>query len=163
MSPEASSPASNRFPVIMVIDDDSDMLDLCAVLLRREGYSILRAQGSAEALEISETYPGKIDLMLVDMLLYPPAVQLDAQTNTRPRVHGDQLLLKLRNQRPLTRFVLMSAASRYRLSGRGMGGVLRQYPFLEKPFRPDDLLDVVRDALSKPVPPLSQSGHNHES
>ena len=77
-------------------------------------------------------------------MLYPPAVQLDTIKHAPPRVHGDTLLPILRAKRPLTPVMLMSARSPWKLGEHGMAGLLRQYPFLQKPFTGDLLLEEVR-------------------
>lgn len=48
------------------------------------------ALGSAEAQATCEVYPTKIDLIVLDALLYPPAVDIDHANNVMPRVHGDK-------------------------------------------------------------------------
>jgi DNA-binding NtrC family response regulator len=142
----------SRFPTVLVIDDDAEMQVLCATLLGHAGYSLLRADGSAEALEIADTYPDIIHLVLLDLLLYPLDVQLDRRGISRPRVHGDQLLPMLRAKRPSTRMLLMSTSSPWRLAGRGMGPLLRQYSFLQKPFTTDALLQAVQRVLELASP-----------
>jgi DNA-binding NtrC family response regulator len=140
----------------LVIDDDVELQALCTTILGQAGYTLLRADGSAEALEVADRYPGPIHLMLLDLLLYPPDVQLDRRGITRPRVHGDQLLPMLRTKRPSSRILLMSASSPWRLAGRGMGPVLRQYPFLQKPFIPEVLRQTVQRVLD--APPVDEAG-----
>jgi DNA-binding response OmpR family regulator len=124
------------------------MLDLCATKLRAQGFAVLTAIGSTEAHRLCADYPAKIDLILIDVMLYPPAVQLDGHQNGLPRVHGDKLLPLLRMKRPLTRLMLMSASSPFKLGGRGMASLLRQYPFLQKPFSGETLVEKVRGILA---------------
>jgi hypothetical protein len=109
------------------------------------------ALGSVEAQETCDIYPAKIDLILIDALLYPPAVQVDHPRNLTPRVHGDKLIPILRVKRPLSRILLMSASSPWTLGGRGMNGVIRSYPFLPKPFTKQSLVEKVRDVLASPL------------
>lgn len=138
-------PISSTIPqTVLVIDDDLDMLQLCATKLGAHGYSVLTAVGSVEAHRICTNYSKKIDLILLDLMLYPPSVQLDSSADAPPRMHGDKLWPMLRNKRPFSRLILMSASSPWRLGGRGMSALLRQYPFLQKPFTSDMLLDKVR-------------------
>lgn len=73
----------------------------------------------------------KIDLILIDILLSPPAVDVDRDRNVTPRVQGDKLIPLLRTKRPLSRFLLMSAMDARK---EGMSAVLRSYPFLGKLF-----------------------------
>lgn len=148
MSTMNEPPTGPRPATILIVDDDDDMLALCAVKLEAHGFSVLKAIGSAEAHRICADHPAKIDLILIDVMLYPPAVQLDTLRNVSPRVHGDKLLPILHAKRPLTPIMLMSASSPWKLGGRGMAAVLRQYPFLQKPFTGDLLIEKVRAALA---------------
>ena len=62
----------DRDAIVLVVDDDPDLLLLCATHLRSAGYAVLMAQGSAEAQAACEVYPTRIDPILLDALLYPP-------------------------------------------------------------------------------------------
>lgn len=148
------SPAGvfSRDRTILVVDDDPDMLLLCATHLRSAGYAVLMALGSAEAQATCEVYPTRIDLIVLDALLYPPAVDIDHDRNVTPRVHGDKLIPLLRIKRPLTRILLMSASTPWALGGRGMSSVLRVCPFLQKPFSKQALLGKVQEVLDSPLP-----------
>jgi DNA-binding NtrC family response regulator len=143
----------SRDLTVLVVDDDPDLLLLCATHLRSAGYAVLMALGSAEAQATCDIYPTKIDLIVIDVLLYPSTVDVDHERNVMPRVHGDKLIPLLRIKRPLSRFLLMSASSPWVLGGRGMSRVLRAYPFLQKPFTKQSLLDKVREGLASALPP----------
>ena len=152
MSTTNESLTTPRPSTILIVDDDVEMLSLCAVKLEANGFLVLKAIGSAEADRLCADHPAKIDLILIDVMLYPPEVQLDNLKNVSPRMHGDKLVAILRTKRPLTPIMLMSASSPWKLGGRGMAGVLRQYPFLQKPFTGDLLLEKVRAILAGTEP-----------
>ena len=147
----SNSSAEPRF-TILIVDDDPLTCALATKVLTQDGHSALEAVGSSEAVEVCDRYPGKIDLIMLDLVLYPPAIHLDTRHNTVPRVHGDKLLPILRSKRPLTRVLLMSAASPWTLGGRGMGALIRKYPFLQKPLTADTLLLKIREVLGGPLP-----------
>ncbi len=152
LPPSPDVPAKDL--TVLVVDDDPELLLLCATHLRSAGYAVLMALGSAEAQATCEVYPNKIDLIVIDVLLYPSAVEVDHDRNVMPRVHGDKLIPLLRIKRPLSRILLMSASSPWALGGRGMSRVLRANPFLKKPFTKQSLLDKVREGLTCHLPPL---------
>ena len=54
----------------------------------------------------------------------------------------------LRTKRPLTRLMLRSASPPSKLRNRGMTSLLRQYPFLQKPFTGTALIKKVEDVLA---------------
>ncbi len=132
MSQEPSVTVPTRDRTILVVDDDPDLFLLCATPLRAAGYAVLMALGSVEAQATCGVYPTRIDLIVLDVLLYPTAVDVDHERNVTPRVHGDKLIPLLRSKRPLSRILLMSASTPWTLGGRGMRSVLRTYPFLQK-------------------------------
>lgn len=152
MSQQCPSQMPPRDCTVLVVDDDPDLLLLCATHLRSAGFTVLMALGSAEAQATCDIYPTRIDLILLDALLYPHAVDVDHDGNATPRVHGDKLIPLLRIKRPLSRILLMSASTPWALGGRGMRGVLRVYPFLQKPFTKQTLLDKMREVLASPLP-----------
>jgi CheY-like chemotaxis protein len=137
---------------ILVVEDDPVTRTFCMSCLGKAGFTILEATGSAEAHTICEEHRGKVDLIILDIVLYPIHVEVDEPANTRPRAHGDKLLPILRAKRPLTRLLLMSATSLHTLGGRGMGWLVRQYPFLPKPFTRETFLRTVTKVLESPIP-----------
>ncbi len=143
---------ATRDLTVLVVGDDPDLLILCATHLQSAGYAVLMALGSAEAQATCDVYPTRIDVIPIDVLLYPSTVDVDHDQNVTPRVHGDKLIPLLRMKRPLSRILLMSASSPWTLGGRGMRGVLRTYPFLQKPFTKQVLLDKVQEVLASPLP-----------
>lgn len=69
------------------------------------------ALGSVEAQEICDVYPARIDLIRIDVLLYPPAVPVDHARNLTPRVLGDNLIPIMRERRWLSRILLTFASA----------------------------------------------------
>ena len=65
---------------------------------------------------------------------------------------GDKLISRLRIKRPLSRILLMSASKPWTLRRRGMHAILPAYPFLQKPFTKQALLDKVQAVLSSALP-----------
>ena len=61
----------SRPSTILVVDDDPDILALCHPRLRAEGFEVLIATGSVEAQHICDIHPTKIDLIMLDVMLYP--------------------------------------------------------------------------------------------
>lgn len=152
---DESSTAGCR--TVLVVEDDPIVLTLSTTRLGRAGYTVLRADGSVEAQAVCEGYPGQLDLILLDLVLYQPPLQLYGSINTWPRVHAETLLPMLRAKRPLSRILTMSASSAGESEGRGMGWIVRRYPFLKKPFTEDTLHVTVQDVLAKPVPACKPS------
>lgn len=133
---------------ILIVDDDPTTLLLAAKPLRDEGYTVLKAPGSAEALRLYAEHPTPIHLVVTDIFLPPPGFQLSLDKNPYPRVNGLDMVERLLQGRRAIRIILMSSTAAQELLSRGLvrDGLL----FLKKPFTSDALLTLVRQALSDP-------------
>ena len=111
---------------VLVVDDEPDLAGPLAVLLEGEGYAVETAENGEVAWSILRTRA--FGLVLCDMQM--PV--LDG-VGLFKRVAADPAVAP-------TPFLFMSAMSRANVT-RFLGGA---YPFVQKPFRIDDLFDAVR-------------------
>lgn len=114
---------------VLLVDDEDLIRDLGRRVLERAGYSVLLAADGVQALEIYRARPGAIQLVVLDL--------------TMPRLGGEETLRELRQLDPAARVILSSgyAADEARNRFNGAAG------FLQKPYRPSDLLASVRSVL----------------
>ena len=70
---------------ILVVDDEESLRSVIVDLLRQLGYQVLSATSGAEALQVAAAYPGKIDLLLTDVVMDPLAGPALAETLVRSR------------------------------------------------------------------------------
>jgi YesN/AraC family two-component response regulator len=92
----------------------------------------MEAENAQVALELASGYPGRIDLLLTDVVM--------------PGINGPELSLELRSARPETRVLFISG-----YSGDSVpAGILDRDGFLEKPFTPMSLARAVRKTLDRP-------------
>lgn len=133
---------------ILVVDDDADTLHLCVRTLTRQGFTVLQALGSAEAMQICSMHVGMIHLALVDAMLDPPVFQLRAEKRSNLRVHGHMLAQGLMEKRKALRVIMMSASSKTGLKKNGIE--IGDVPFLKKPLSREKLLATVRQELERP-------------
>jgi FixJ family two-component response regulator len=145
---------------ILVVDDDSDMLCLCAKTLAQDGFNVLQALGSTEAMEICSTHVGDIHIALVDVMLDPPAFQLKTEKLHCPRVHGHTLVKGLTAKRKGLRVVMMSAHSLVSLTKNGID--LEGIPFLSKPFSREKMITTIRQQLEGHRLAAAPSGMSHK-
>jgi hypothetical protein len=82
------------------------------------------------ALELAESRPQAIDLLLSDIVM--------------PRLNGHELARHLVARRPRVKVMHMSGYPGIRGSDASA-----DTPFLQKPFSPEELLRAVRDALDR--------------
>jgi len=71
-------------PVVLLVDDEPQILSALRRALRREGYSLLLAETTAEALRLVDEHP--VDLVLTDHMM--------------PGMSGLQLLERVAERRP---------------------------------------------------------------
>ena len=68
---EQATKAGTGLQTILVVDDDPSTLLLCSRKLQAEGFQVLQAGGSSEALQLCSQHKGDIHLLLTDLLLPP--------------------------------------------------------------------------------------------
>ncbi len=133
---------------ILVVDDDPDILALCDTVLGKAGFVVLKAGGSSDALKLCKTHPGPIHCLLADLVMPPPDFSFALGGNEFPHVHGHDLAGRALYMRNDLRIALMSANIDKELAGYGIRrGTL---PFLQKPFQPQALIDLVKQVLQGP-------------
>jgi two-component system, cell cycle sensor histidine kinase and response regulator CckA len=117
-----------------VVDDDVAVSQLVAALLESEGFFVLIANNGPDALRLAEEQPARIDLLVTDVVM--------------PRMDGPTLAREIQSIAPGLPVVLMSGACD--ASALQSAGFCH---FLQKPFSPANLLQVVQSAVavSKPL------------
>jgi DNA-binding NtrC family response regulator len=141
---------------ILVVDDESSVLNLCTAILEEAGFTVLQADGSSEALRICTEHKGPIDLLFTDLILPPPSFQLASGSNPFPHVNGFELAVRAATIRKGLHVILMSGNPDKDLANHGIKrGTL---PFLAKPFEQDRLIHLVQDVLAQPASLMDISG-----
>jgi CheY-like chemotaxis protein len=121
---------------ILVVDDEESLRSVIVDLLRQLGYQILSATSGHEALELAGKYPGKIDLLLTDVVMHP--------------LPGPDLAEKLIFTRPEMKVIFISG---YANPSLAPDGVLKPGTILvNKPFTMKILSAKLREVLESPAP-----------
>jgi CheY-like chemotaxis protein len=116
---------------ILVVEDEPDIAGLITYLLRREGYEVLLAQDGSVALKLLlSTIP---DLVMTDV--------------TMPVMDGCDLLERLRSDSRLNSIPVFVLSSLSELAVREKCEDMDA--FLQKPFKAEDLLQVVGTLLAR--------------
>jgi two-component system, cell cycle sensor histidine kinase and response regulator CckA len=136
-----AEPAGAR-ETILVVDDEPDLRDLISQVLETDGYRVLLAGSSAEAIDQWSKRRGNIQLLLTDM------VMPDGLT-------GRKLADRLQSEDPHLRVIYTSGYTAG-LPGTELANV-DERNFLPKPYRPNTLLRVVRECLDYPGPSANSS------
>ncbi len=120
---------------VLVAEDEAAVRGLVRVVLEGAGYQVLEAQDGKRAIEVAARFPGPVHLLVTDVIM--------------PGMNGRDLSRALRASRPAIRVLFTSG---YTDSVIVQSGLLSPYTsFLQKPFSPATLLEVVRDLLDRPV------------
>jgi two-component system, cell cycle sensor histidine kinase and response regulator CckA len=117
---------------ILLADDDRAVRLLTTTILEKKGYTVLAVPDGDEALRWIEERPAEFDLLVTDMNM--------------PGINGQELALKVMQQRPGIKVLLVSGS----METLEMLEVLRQEEdmrFLEKPYTPMALCLKVREVL----------------
>jgi DNA-binding NtrC family response regulator len=115
-------------PSLLVVDDESGILDTLRILLRNEGFEVTTAQGGRAGLE--QIRSGTHDIILSDVRM--------------PQVSGLDILTAAREQDPMTPVILMTAqASLQSAIGAVNSGA---FYYIQKPFSNDELVAILRRA-----------------
>jgi CheY-like chemotaxis protein len=117
---------------ILIVEDEPGVQGVAVRTLTRHGYRVLTARDGAEALEALRAHTGKVDLVLMDLIM--------------PRMTGAESYRRLREAHPTVRvlFVTGSSASLPRDEDDPVP------PVLHKPYNPEQLLASVRATLDRP-------------
>ncbi len=118
--------------VALLVDDETDLLDVADAFLAELGYTVIRAVDGASALDAVEK-AGKIDLMVTDIIM--PG-----------KINGIELARKVRELRPGIRIIYTSGFPAEALAERS--GRLEGGPLLHKPYQRTEFADMVRKTVS---------------
>jgi hypothetical protein len=121
---------------ILLVDDEDSLRTVIVDLLTHLGYHILSAAGGDEALALAAEYPGKIDLLMTDVVMQP--------------LSGPVLAEKLTRRRPDMKVIFISG---YAATTLAPDGILKPGTVLvNKPFTMKILSAKLREVLASPTP-----------
>ncbi len=116
---------------ILIVDDERDIRMLVAGVLQDEGYNVLEAGDSDEALSLYKSE--RPDLVILD-------IWLEGST-----LDGMDILRAIREQDSITPVIMMSGHGNIETAVSSIK--VGAYDFIEKPFKSDRLLLVIKRAL----------------
>jgi PAS domain S-box-containing protein len=135
-APEPASAARAERPggaqTVLVLEDEPALRQLVRTLLEGGGYTVLIAEGVANALALAERHPSPIHLLLTDVVM--------------PGLSGPEAAVCLVAVRPEARVLYMSGYAGDPIGRRGL--LPAGAPLLVKPFTEASLLRMVREVLA---------------
>src|SRR6185369_17407405 len=115
-------------PSVLVIDDESGILDTLRILLKKEGFEVLTAQGGKAGLD--QIRSGAYDIVLSDVRM--------------PQVTGIDILNAVREQDPMTPVILMTAQASLQTAIQAVNQ--GAFYYIQKPFSNEEMLAILRRA-----------------
>jgi signal transduction histidine kinase/CheY-like chemotaxis protein len=132
--PEAV-PVKAEGNTILLVEDDEIMRRLTRRMLEDHGYTVIEAPNGKAALQLAQSHPGEIGLVLTDVMM--------------PAMNGPDLAAQLRQSHPNLQVVYMSG---YTGELIGQDELMKSgFALLEKPFTRTALLSAVSAACKARV------------
>jgi two-component system cell cycle sensor histidine kinase/response regulator CckA len=128
-----STPFPHPATTILVVDDERVSRRVAYRILSEEGYRVLEAEDYPEALEVLSQARGRVDLLMVDVVM--------------PECDGVELARRVLEEWPDQRILYMSAHPAEVLVWHGLESL--DVPFLAKPYSRDEVLAKVHQALER--------------
>ena len=117
---------------VLVVDDEPTVRSMVALMLERDGFSVLTAGSGPDAIDVSRSHQGEIDLLVSDVVM--------------PVMDGCALADELQAENPALPVLLMTGYCEIE-----QRDLCSRFPVLPKPFSMSSLLLLVRRLISKPV------------
>ena len=118
---------------ILVIEDEAEMIDLTRIVLEREGYKVLGADGGARGLEMIKQE--KPDLILLDLMM--------------PDIGGWEVYRQVKADQELAQIPVIVVTAKAQSIDKVLGlQVAKVDDYITKPFGPKDLLESIDRVLN---------------
>jgi len=111
---------------VLLVEDETEVRRLIAMILEQHGYRVLEAAGGEEAILTHEACPDRIDLLITDVVM--------------PHMKGPELAVRLQSRQPDLKVLYISGYP-------DRAGFRGQEHYLQKPFATEALVQAVREAL----------------
>lgn len=112
---------------VLLVDDDDTFREALFRLLQREGFSVIQAQTSTQALKEFREHQSEIDFVILDIVM--------------PGMFGDEVAAKILSFRPESKIIFMSGNSNASVASEI---ALREGKnFIRKPFAISELRDLI--------------------
>ncbi len=121
-------------PTILIVDDNEDLLETFAMILKRRGFYVETAENGASAVDKFKEQD--YDVTLMDIVM--------------PEMNGVDASRKIKELKPQTPIILMTAYSDEELIQAARNEGVRR--IIHKPIRIDELIDFIKEAAaSQPI------------
>ncbi len=118
---------------VLLTEDEESVRVVATAILERRGYRVLAAADGDSAIAISRAFPGRIDVLVTDVVM--------------PGINGRELAEQLEQMRPDMRVLFVSGYTDDAVLLKGVS--LDERTFLQKPFTSLELAKRVRVVLDQ--------------
>ena len=133
-APPPPPPPARGHETILLVEDEPFLLAMTGRMLEQLGYRVLPAATPAEAIRLANENPGRIQLLMTDVVM--------------PEMNGRELAKRLLADHPGLKRLFMSG---YTADIIALHGALDPgMHFIAKPYTPADLARKIREALAGP-------------
>jgi CheY-like chemotaxis protein len=120
---------------ILIVDDEVALVRVASRILQQAGYTILAASNGTEALQLLDRHPGRVDLLITDVVM--------------PEMGGQELAARAVALRPELSVLYTSGYSDDAILRDAVHD--RRARFLDKPYTTEALRRRVREVLGSPA------------
>ncbi|WP_053333586.1 ATP-binding protein [Gemmatimonas phototrophica] len=132
-TPTVAAPATPSAHTILLVDDDREVRQVSARILRRAGFQVIDVENATNALALLADQSVPLDLLLTDMMM--------------PGISGRELVTLSRGLRPTLPIICVTG---FVAAGDGSDEWLKDVnAVVEKPFSTASLTGAVRSALGR--------------
>ena len=118
-------------PVILIVDDESDMCEMIAATLYEEGYVTDIVKSGKDAIE--KVLDGGVDFVLLDIMM--------------PEMSGIETLQRITAIQPGLPVVMITAYATLKTAQEAMS--LGAYDYITKPFNLECVKEVIKQGLEE--------------
>jgi len=120
---------------ILLVEDEAGVRKFVRSILEKQGYTVLEAADTEEALRTAADSAAEFDLLLTDVIM--------------PRLNGPELADRVTALRPGLKVLYMSGYTDRTI--RLQSGLEGEAHFIQKPFTPGALVQKLRELLRQPA------------
>jgi PAS domain S-box-containing protein len=140
---DRAGPLPRGAETVLLVEDEPGLLELTAIVLQRQGYTVLKAANGREALGIvQERNAGEIGLVVTDMVM--------------PEMGGRMMADWLYAINPGIKVLFTSG---YTDCGHG-GAIAKDMDFIHKPYTPSALLRKMREVIDRDTAALDAQSNS---
>jgi PAS domain S-box-containing protein len=132
-TPKPPHPLQHGQETILLVEDEAPVLNMAAMILMRQGYTVLAANSPGEALRLASEHDGEISLLMTDVVM--------------PEMSGRELAQQLMVGHPRLKRLFMSGYTSDIIAHHGV--LDEALNFIQKPFTMADLTAKVREVLDR--------------